>query len=118
MTESAAYKGPSDEVLDARDEASTASTLGLLAVGLCLIAPCLCYMPYFPAIVLGILAIAKGRTLRIDYPSDDAVNGLGGVAVASGLMSVLIAALWLSIIFLYLFLYLGLVFFVVIAASF
>jgi hypothetical protein len=117
MTDQSPDRGPSDDVLDARDEASSASTLGLLAVGMCLIAPCMCYVPYFPAVVLGILAIAKGRTLRADYPSDDAISGLGGVAVATGLMSVLIASLWLSLIFLYIFLYVGVVLFAVIAAS-
>jgi len=106
-----------DDLLDARDQASMASSLGLIAVGLCLIAPCMCYMPYFPALPLGILAIAKGRGLRIDYPNDDAVSGLGGVAMATGVMSVLIALLWLSLIFLYLFMYIGFIFFAVIMAS-
>jgi hypothetical protein len=118
MTDSSANPTENVDLLDARDQASLASTLGLLAVGLCLIAPCVCYMPYLPAIPLGILAIAKGRGLRMDYPEDDAVSGLGGVAIATGLMSVLIALLWLSLIFLYVFLYVGIILFAVIVGNF
>ena len=95
-------------VLDARDEARMATTFGLLAVALSLVSPCVCYLPCIPAIILGIIAISKGRSAKLEFPDDDAVAGLAEVATALGLMSTIHAVLWLLVILAYLLFYVGL----------
>ena len=98
------------DLLDARDDARLASTIGLLSTALSLIAPCMCYLTCIPALALGIYAISKGRTARLDFPDDDAVSGLADVATALGLMSIIHAALWISIIAMYVLLYVAIIF--------
>ena len=96
-------------LLDVRDDARLAATLGILANALSLVAPCICYLPCIPAIFIGIFAMTKARSAKLEYPQDDAVTGLADVATLLGLMSTIHAAIWLLILLTYVIFYIGII---------
>jgi hypothetical protein len=91
------------------DDASRAMWYGVSAAVLASFGPCLCYVPYFAALPLGIMALVSGsRALRGGGPTDEneramATAGVlsGATSSALGAMVIVTALLYVAFLFLY-----------------
>lgn len=83
---------------DLKDLARTAWTLGLVAVGLAMVAPCTSYLTAFGALPLGLMALARARRVTEAGGGDEATGVYARTAQITGL----IAAVWSGLLLLFL----------------
>ncbi len=93
----------------AHERARTASTLGLVCVGLVLLAPCASCLPMVFALPLALVALRYARDARLGHEDDPVVEAHVRNATATSVMAALYSALVLLLVASYFMLYIGII---------
>ena len=82
---------------DLRQRATTANTLGIVSVIMCLVAPCATYMPLLFAFPLALITVHYGRSVLAEDP-DEITTVYARTGLTLGVIALVYSALLLLVV--------------------
>ena len=108
MSDAFSSPAPGPDATSLREKARMSSTFGLIAVVLCLMAPCASCMTLIAAFPLGLVAVQYGRTVLASHP-DEVAEVQARHGIATGGAALAYSGLLLGLFLAYLLLYAGMI---------